>query len=56
MRFVLYNPETGTIRAVVVGSRAIAEQNVRAGEAILEHPGFVSPLRHKVESGTIAPL
>jgi hypothetical protein len=56
MRFVIYDPETGVIRAVVTGSREIAEQNVRAGEAILEYPGFVSPRRHKVESGGIVPI
>jgi hypothetical protein len=56
MRYVIYDPNTGTIRAVVTGSRDIAEQSVREGEAILEHAGFVAVRRHRVEGGAVVPL
>ncbi len=56
MRYVIYDPGTGTIRAVVTGSQAIAEQNARPGEEILEHAGFVSVTRHRVEAGQVVAL
>lgn len=49
IRYVIYSTSTGVIRAIVTGSREIAELNVRTGESLLEHAGFVSASLHRVD-------
>lgn len=56
MRYIIYAPESGTIRAVMRGSRVTAEMNVRAGEALAEHAGFVTHETHRIAGGRVVDL
>ncbi|MGF7213097.1 hypothetical protein GGE65_007733 [Skermanella aerolata] len=49
IRYVIYSTSTGVIRAIVTGSRELAELNIRTGESLLEHDGFVSGQLHRVD-------
>lgn len=54
-RYVVYAIESGLISFVVTGSRALAELNVREGEALIEHRGFVSAAKHRIQDGVVVP-
>lgn len=53
IRYVIFTPADGLIRAVLTGDRGIAEANLRSGEALVEHEGYVSAVEHRVESGQV---
>lgn len=52
-RYIVYTPETGTIRAILTGDRELAELNVRDGEALAEHDGYVNAAEHRVQDGQV---
>lgn len=49
IRFVIYSTSTGVIRAILTGSRDLAELNVRTGEALLEHADYIAGQSHRVD-------
>lgn len=55
MRYIIYAPETGIIRAILTGDRELAELNVRTGEALTEYDGYVSAAEHLVLDGIVVP-
>lgn len=55
MRWVIYNSTTGAIRAVLIGDQALAQANVREGEALVQHFGYVGAKTHEVLGGKVTP-
>lgn len=49
IRYVIYSTTTGVIRAILTGSLELAELNVRTGEALLSHVGYISAGTHRVD-------
>lgn len=55
VRFIIFTPSDGVIRAILTGDRDLAELNVRTGEALIEHDGYVSASEHRVVDGVVVP-
>lgn len=53
LKYVIYDPTNGAIRCVMTGDPILVTANLRDGEEIVEHYGYVSPAKHKVENGAV---